>query len=415
MQIHIVNFRQISPHKAIMIHSFSFSNFQSFHEEVSVDFTVNSKQARENDWMAHSTIDNTRLNKAIMVVGANAAGKTSVLKALTFLNWFATNSFNLEFNKPLPFYHHLNFSEEPSSFGITRENDGYLWRYHVKMHDNRVIEESLFRTVKKEIEVFSRIWKPNSKTYTVKAIKEFGGDNPALLKTARENVSLISWAAQFNVPLAKQLIQSWSQFTSNVTEMGFDDYSISKLFNAAHYFKENVTDKAFMERLLRQWDFGLSSVNIKPQNTQTDNQQPLFMPYGKHESESGMFELPFLLESHGTQVAFSVLSKILPALSDGTIAIIDEIETNLHPEIIEQLISLFASKEKNPKNAQILFSSHSLELMNKLHKSQIYFTEKRHLVSSAYRLDDFKGVREDDNYYAKYRAGVYGALPEILE
>ena len=121
------------------------------------------------------------------------------------------------------------------------------------------------------------------------------------------------------------------------------------------------------------------------------------------------------MESHGTQVAFSLLSKVLPVLSNGSIAIIDEIETNLHPEIIEQLIGLFASKESNPKNAQILFSSHSLELMNHLHKSQIYFAEKRDSVSMAYRLDDFNGVREDDNYYAKYRAGVYGALPEIVE
>ena len=99
-----------------MIHSFSFSNFQSFHEEVVVDFSVNSKQARENDWMAKSTIDETRINKAVMVVGANAAGKTSILKALTFLSWFITNSFSLDFNKSIPLNKHLNFLNTDSVF-----------------------------------------------------------------------------------------------------------------------------------------------------------------------------------------------------------------------------------------------------------------------------------------------------------
>lgn len=398
-----------------MIHSFSFSNFQSFHEEVVVDFSVNSKQARENDWMAKSTIDETRINKAVMVVGANAAGKTSILKALTFLSWFITNSFSLDFNKSIPLNKHLNFLNTDSIFNIERETNGHIWTYRLVINDNRVVKESLHRTKDRKTLIFDRTWKKHTNSYSVKAIAEFGGKNKVLLESARENVSLIAWAAQFNIPIAKQLIKSWSQDESNVTAIGLDNFGIDKLFRAASYFKENVLNKHSMEELLRRWDFGLSNVNIKPQQTNPENKDEFFMPYGLHESKSGTFELPFLLESHGTQVAFSLLSKVLPVLSNGSIAIIDEIETNLHPEIIEQLIGLFASKESNPKNAQILFSSHSLELMNHLHKSQIYFAEKRDSVSMAYRLDDFNGVREDDNYYAKYRAGVYGALPEIVE
>lgn len=399
-----------------MIHSFSFSNYQSFHEEVVVDFSVNSKQARENDWMAKSTIDDTRINKAVMVVGANAAGKTSILKALSFLDWFIVHSFASAPNEPIPLHKHRGFLNEDSTFSIERENDGYLWSYTLKINSNRVIEESLYRTKGRKTPVFHRFWEDNSKSYSIKAIAEFGGDHKTLFKSIRENVSLISWVAQFNNAIAKQLIQAWSQDESNVTEIGFDNFGIDKLFRAASYFKGNDAHKRSMQKLLCRWDFGLSDINIKNQPTAPENKgKESFMAYGTHQIKSGSFELPFFLESHGTQVAFSLLSGVLPVLSNGSVAIVDEIETNLHPEIIGQLIGLFASKEHNPKNAQILFSSHSLELMNHLHKSQIYFTEKRDSVSTAYRLDDFNGVREDDNYYAKYRAGVYGALPEITE
>jgi len=33
--------------------------------------------------------------------------------------------------------------------------------------------------------------------------------------------------------------------------------------------------------------------------------------------------------------------------------------------------------------------------------------------SSAIRLDNVAGIRSDDNFYAKYMAGAYGAVPQF--
>ena len=86
----------------------------------------------------------------------------------------------------------------------------------------------------------------------------------------------------------------------------------------------------------------------------------------------------------------------------------------MHPHALPQIIELFANPVTNPKNSQLLFTTHSLEVLNHLEKEQIILVEKKEACQSEmYRLDDLKGVRRDDNIYAKYMAGAYGAVPNI--
>jgi hypothetical protein len=81
----------------------------------------------------------------------------------------------------------------------------------------------------------------------------------------------------------------------------------------------------------------------------------------------------------------------------------------LHP-----ILDLFFSPKTNPKNAQVIFTCHSVEVLSLLHKSQVILVEKnQECVSDAWRLDSVKGVRADDNLYAKYMAGAYGAIPQV--
>jgi len=109
-----------------------------------------------------------------------------------------------------------------------------------------------------------------------------------------------------------------------------------------------------------------------------------------------------------------LLSHLLPALQNGGIAVIDEFENDLHPHMLEPILGLFASPLTNPHNAQLLFTCHSAEVLNLLHKSQIMLVEKdENCESTAWRLDEMEGVRNDDNFYAKYMAGAYGAVPHL--
>ena len=101
-------------------------------------------------------------------------------------------------------------------------------------------------------------------------------------------------------------------------------------------------------------------------------------------------------------------------LANGGVAVLDEFDVNLHPEIVLSLYELFIHPETNPENAQLFFSTHSHLVLNKLDKYQIILTEKNDKgQSESWRLDGVSGVRADDNYYAKYIAGAYGAVPEL--
>jgi len=162
-------------------------------------------------------------------------------------------------------------------------------------------------------------------------------------------------------------------------------------------------------------DLGLSTVElIEVEGTdEQGKEKKLHLPVGIHSSSSGSFKLPFFDESSGTQSTYVLLRRILPVLEHGGVAIIDEIDNDLHPHMLPAILELFKFEHTNPHNAQLLFTCHTPEILNILKKHQLYLVEKENLVSEAWRLDQVAGLRADDNIYAKYQAGALSAVPNI--
>ncbi len=107
---------------------------------------------------------------------------------------------------------------------------------------------------------------------------------------------------------------------------------------------------------------------------------------------------------------------ILKALEYGTTLFIDELETGLHPFISKLLISLFQSKRINKKNAQLVFTTHDTNLLdrNLFRKDQFWFAEKNSQgETDLYSLQDFSDVREDTPFDKWYMAGKFGGVPNI--
>jgi hypothetical protein len=170
-----------------------------------------------------------------------------------------------------------------------------------------------------------------------------------------------------------------------------------------------------MEEVMCNIDTGLNSVSIKETQIKSaqGEQKQSFIPFGKHLNSLGEFTLPFFEESSGTQSAFVLLGRILPVLEKGGVAIIDEIDNDLHPHLLSYFVELFKFSETNPHNAQIIFTCHTPEVLNLLMKHQIFLVEKQDQVSEAWRLDQVAGIRADDNLYAKYMAGALEAIPDV--
>lgn len=122
--------------------------------------------------------------------------------------------------------------------------------------------------------------------------------------------------------------------------------------------------------------------------------------------------------SSGTRSFFAYANMLDNVLEQGTIVLIDEIERSLHPYLTNYIVNLFNDKDTNPKNAQLVFISHDVSLLNKrtLKPEQVYFTNKNSetLQSELYSLSEFtlKNDRDDD-YSKKYLQGVFGAIPYI--
>lgn len=397
-----------------MLVSYRFRNFQSFRDWTEVDWSQNLK-VPETDWLTQGT-SGERLAKVMAVLGHNASGKTALLKALVFVHWFIGRSFAQA--APLdaiPVSPHFSAPEEPVEFEVVAELDGTLWRYELACTPKRVIREALYRKKERYGYVFIRETTEDGSSYKVKQ-QEFGfpAGKAEEACNLRQNASLIALAAQYGVPLATRLANAFVM--SNINALGRMHMSHDLLFDAAEYFAKQTDQKKKMIKLLTGWDLGLSDVTLleKTITRQDGSTIQRWIPHGVHRVASRDIELAMIEESSGTQAAFVLLMLLLPVLEAGGLAIIDEFENDLHPHMLEPILDLFANPATNPHNAQMLFTCHAVEVLNMLPKSQVMLVEKdTHCESSAWRLDSVEGIRSDDNYYAKYMAGAYGAVPDL--
>jgi len=393
-----------------MLHSYKFCNFQSFRDKVEVNLTIN-KKVTMTEWMVETTMGD-RVSKLLAVVGANGSGKTALLKPMAFMSWFISNSFHHTLpDADIPITPHAASKNEAIEMECMVDFDGKTWRYELRCTPKLVLHEALYQKQKRRFSyVFMRDWDSQSKAYAVK--QQGFGLAPQEAKKVRPNVSLIAWAAQFGVPLAVRMVAPY--LFTNVNVLGRISMSNQDVQVAAQHFALHQEQYQRMEKLLSAWDLGLSGVDLQELsiNAPDGTEQKVWVPFGKHSCKGDVFRLSFALESSGTQSAFILLSRILPTLEVGGLAVIDEFENDLHPHMLEPILDLFANPATNPHQAQLVFSCHAIEVLNLAHKSQVMLVEKdEECESTATRMDEVKGIRNDDNYYAKYMAGAYGATP----
>ena len=394
-----------------MLRSFTLENFQSFRDPVHVSIELN-RHAPKDERSAVSSLG-ARVSKAVAVIGANASGKTSLIKSLVFVDWFVKHSFQAKPEDRIPVQAHFSEPESPSSFELEFEWDDRLWRYQLVASGERVYHESLHvKHTRAYSYVFVRDWDETTGTYVVKQ-QGFG----LLAKEAqrvRENASLISTAAQYKVDLALTLVSA--NVLTNISELGRQTINHDEVFRVAAYYAQHEPIRNHMSALLRNWDLGLADIWLEERSVtrQTGQTETLHIPYGVHRVQDKEHPLLLLQESSGTQGAFILLARILPALQQGGLVIIDELEADLHPHMLTPILDLFFSPQTNPYNAQILFTCQSMEVLSLMHKAQVVLVEKDdNCESTAWRLDTVQGVRADDNLYAKYMAGAYGAIPQL--
>ena len=203
---------------------------------------------------------------------------------------------------------------------------------------------------------------------------------------------------------------------NNLNVFGKSSFNYRKVLTATNFYNEDPELFEKAKKYLTRMDFGLDDIVIRKEeimDNKTGEAEEKFIPFGIHTHNGERFEMPFFMESTGTQACYYFAYKLISALHYGGVAVIDELDSDLHPYMIRELMDMFANEGVNKHGSQLIFSCHTAEVLKFLNKHNVYLVEKKDGVSDAWRLDDIHGLRSQDNLYSKYITGALGGVPDI--
>ena len=394
-----------------MLRKLTVENFFSIREAQTLDLTI-ARNAPDPDGRFATPIEGTgaRFPKVVALFGANASGKTTVLRAVNFLVQFIMNSVEREPNSPLVFlsFQSPDWIDAPTRFRVEfdarvrEEHSGrVLYVYELELAPGR---KSVLAETLKYYPEGRRRWLFRRDASGISTGKDFNlANNDPVRKQIRKNASVISVLAKFNHDFSLALYKNLSGVYCNVAMLG-EPLKAREGVITKWYAQTEDALKA-LNKEIRRFDLGIEEVVLTPT---VDGVRPYFV----HAGLEG--PLPYEFESQGTTHFYNIFPYLYHVLSSGGLAVMDEFDNDIHALLMPELINLFQSRKTNPNDAQILMSCHNPSLLECLVKEEVYFTEKDSLGrTEIYGLKDIQDVRRDANLYAKYLSGVFGAVPRI--
>ena len=421
-----------------MIIDFSIKNFRSFREEQKLSFVAsNYDKDLPNNVMDTELpgLEGIRLLKAIGVYGANASGKTNILKALSFLDHFVENSAtDLDEGDETgvePFMLCGNCSNQPAEFVLRFVVDGMRYHFALILDRERVLYESLSAFPEGAERVwYERSWDEDLEAYEWSPKRPTGFKrDPNIVGYTRQNALFLSTAAKWNNEQIAPIYR-WFKLKLRFFRVNSDFPPLPPSFTAG-YMQIGAKERNEVVRLLRHGDIGILSAKAT-EHAVTREDLPDEIPeevasrflkeakrvevsMGHRGIEGKEYPLPWDEESSGTQKLFSLAGPWLDSLKKGCVVALDEVESSMHPLMVVELLRLVFDPKINRENAQFLFTTHNPLLLDRtlLRRDQVWFADKddeggTHL----YPLTDYK-PRKDESLARGYLAGRYGAVPFI--
>ena len=349
----------------------------------------------------------------IAIFGANASGKSNIVKALDCLLTFMCDG-KLQSSFPhhkefVPFKLSKSSITSPTRLEIRAVFDGNIYTYSLSLENNLIIYEKLYyalASTKRQRLLFERTWKQDLQIFEWKNGSDFSGSHIQLEKKLTDRREpFISLLSRLDIPVIEPLT-AWLK--SRILGIDFSGISFKNAASKSMY--ENHKTLKEVEKLLCKFDTGIEGVKIKKSETEDD-----YQIYAVHYVDGKEILWLFEEESMGTQRLLSLIFLMNVVFSSGCNVILDELGSNIHPNINRKIVRLFQNPKTNPKRAQLIFTSHdnTLQRNDLLRRDQIWFTQKRSDQSTKlYPLTDFK-VRNDLAIDRAYLDGRFRAVPFI--
>lgn len=404
-----------------MILEYTCENYKSIKEKITFSMLA-SKDTSFKELLIPS--NNFSVNRIASIYGANGSGKTSFIESLGFLKSLVYNSNNHQpGDKIRQQPHKLSASGTPTTFTIQFIKNNTRYAYGLSYTMDQVISEYLYYFPHgKQAKIFDR------SSEQISFGDKFKKDFDAVLNFSKPNKLFLSVAANFtSVKEAEQVFLFFKEdliFYPIAPEINnWLAYSIERLT------KEPLTKSLFI-KFMNSIQCPIQNINTKFEDTamtpemlppnMPDQFKALFSHVDKAkiieaQLDYGLFSVDLNEESKGIQKLFEVFCPIIDIILKDKVLIWDEIETSLHPQIINEILRLILHGKKNSK-AQLIFSTHDTNLLdlNKFRRDQIWFTELTPSRSTdLFSLAELKNVRKDENISKGYLNGKYGAIPFI--
>jgi AAA15 family ATPase/GTPase len=420
-----------------MILELKVKNFRSIKDWQSFTMLAENKVKEHEDTIFENASQNI-LGTAI-IYGRNASGKSNILKAFRAIQYMVTESAEFKIDKEIsafePFKLDSNCLKLPTELHIDFiAKDGIRYVYEIGFTSTKILYENLkFYPKSQPATLIERKYGE-----PIKYGEYLTGRKKDIEEKLYENQLFLSKVSTDKLEglTAAYLFFSEGIYVSTFHDTKYDNLLIQTFTNKMAkndipFFKENINN------LMRAADTGIDYIDIKeieidldtlPEDMSNDKRQELVERY-KHkirtihkkfdgEKEDGIIEFKLNEESTGTIKLLAMGGLILEALAAGQVLIVDELDKSLHPKLTRALINIFHSKKTNPNNAQLIFATHDVSLLDNelFRRDQVWFAEKEYEgFSHYYAISDIHGVRAQGPYEKYYLSGRFGANPVINE
>ncbi|MBF0457683.1 MAG: ATP-binding protein [Nitrospirae bacterium] len=418
-----------------MLIEFSVTNYRSINQKQTLSMVAAKGGTAEDKNTFPTNISGLPyLLRSAVIYGANASGKTNVIRALAFMRSFVINSFSqLSEGSSInvkPFLFDAVSAKNPSEFEIIFVIDGTRYQYGFSVNGAMITEEWLISYPPGKHHLwFTRMFDHESSGYKWQFGRNFTGQKKVIKTATRQNSLFLSTAIALN---DDQLKPVYNWFLNKL--LALSDLKRLVYGNTINCYESNP---GRIMSFLKTADTGISDIKLEKEpiypNVQKIEGLLLSLPANEineiaktfkivtgiktiHNSGNGQITLDFVDdESLGTQKMFNLSGLWLDVLDNGGVLVVDELDSSLHSLLVRHLVGIFHNTETNPKNAQLIINTHDTTLLNPdiYRRDQVWFTEKDNFgATKLYSLVEFKPDK-NENIEKGYLRGRYGAIPFI--
>lgn len=368
-----------------------------------------------------------------MIYGANASGKSNLIKALQYMRGVVLESATIiqpgqTYDRLQPFRLDKESGSQPTEFEVTFILDGARYQYGFAMTSQRIVREHLlvYKAFKPQ-RWFDRHFDESSG----KDVYEFGsslkGAKNLWEGATRPNALFLSVAAQLNSDALRPVFDWFANRLVIINEQ-----SPLNPGTSVQMLQQRDQHRAICD-FLTAADISIADVDVVTRRV-TGQGIKIDMATGNREVgpiENEINELKFLHtteqgkavfdltdESSGTRNLLFLAGPVLDILTKGLTLVVDELDTSLHTLLVQALVRLFHQPEVNTGGAQLIFTTHDTSLLDAyglFRRDQIWFVEKKKdQTSELYALLEFS-PRKNEALERGYLQGRYGALPFLSQ